>query len=100
MGGTQACLALGNGAPSHESVGDQPQGLTQRQMTRQAMHQGRNLVADDLGGSHQRAVRVVPTAEQEHPMLHEHAQQFGRQLTQDAFRVLRLPLIDLALVFP
>src|SRR5947209_1247200 len=33
-------------------------------------------------------------------MLHQHAQQLGIQLTHDALRVLRLPLIDLAQVFP
>src|SRR5947209_18475879 len=100
MGGTQARLALGNGTPSLESVGDASKGLPQREMTRQAMHQNRNLLANDLDGSPQRAVRVVPTGEQEQPMLHQHAQQFGIQFTHDAFRLLRLPLIDLAQVFP
>ena len=33
-------------------------------------------------------------------MLHQHAQQFGIQLTQDTLWVLTLPLIDLAQVFP
>src|SRR5712692_3934336 len=69
-------------------------------MAQQAMHQGRNLIADDLGRSHQRTMRIVPTREQQHPMLYQHAQQFGIQLTQDAHGVGGLPLINGAQLFP
>src|SRR2546421_12648377 len=100
MGGTQARLTPGNGTAATKSVGDQPEGFAQRQTTRQAMYQGRNLIANDLDSAHQRAVRVIPTGEQEQPMLYQHTQQFGRQLTQDALGFLGLPLILLAFVFP
>src|SRR5438105_1874720 len=58
------------------------------------------MAAHRLGGLDQRAVRLVPAAGKPEPMLNEHANQLGRQLAENAPRLVRAPLIGFALRFP
>jgi hypothetical protein len=43
----------------------------------QGAGQAQRMLAHRRRGFSQPAMRVRPTADQEHPMLHEHRQQFG-----------------------
>jgi hypothetical protein len=49
---------------------------------------------------HQAAMRIVPTAHVQQPVLDEHRRQFGVQLTEDPPALLGAPFIDLPFVFP
>lgn len=48
----------------------------------------------DLGSFDQAAIGLVPTAQQQHPVLHQHRQQFRKHFTGTGPRLGRPPLVN------
>ena len=100
MGGTQASGLFGNGTAATDTLDYQANGATQRQVSAQAMNQGRYLLAQDLGDARETMMGVVPTGKEHEPMLHDQSHQLGIDLTQDMPRLAAVPLIQQAVLFP
>ena len=100
MGGTQASGSFGNGTATSDTLDDQANGATQRQVSAQAMDQARHLLAQDLGDSRETMMRVIPTGKEQEPMLHDQGQQLSIDLTKDMPRLAAVPLIQQAMLFP
>ncbi len=68
--------------------------------TCQGQSQTRRHPLHDLCGFEQAAMGSLPTAQQQFPMRDDQPQQFGRDLRQDALRLVTAPGIELAVLFP
>src|SRR5258707_3769267 len=64
------------------------------------MHQRRYLFAQDLSYRREAVVRVIPTGKEHEPMLYDHRQQFGVDLTEDPPGIRGVPVVQQAMLFP
>ncbi len=92
-------LALVHVTARAHAPSDQPQGGKQTVSTGQSMHERPTGIAHDLGEFDQATLRVLPSKQDDQPVLKHGPDQLGVQFTQGPPGVGRAPLVDLAVLF-